>query len=524
MLEATTDRPAPSYRAFKFRLDPTAAQRQDMARSAGAARVAYNMLVSYNTKRDKAYEARRAELLVGGMTPVQATAQLKEERKTNPDLVVIGAFAYDTQHLTPERTRHKDAAAALARGETLETVWSDPRYDTPWMHTTSRRVLTSGLRNAGQAWSNYFASKTGERAGPTMRRPKLKKKGRHRDSFTIPAPEKMGAYDAHYKRGEARSGIIGDYKHLRLGFLGVIRVHGSTKRLTRALRRGEIVKSFTISRSADYWYASMLVEQPVTAPASPTRTQAMAPPIGVDLGITHLATFSDGRQIANPRHLKRSQVKRTKLQRAIARGVKGSGRRKKLQQRLARLEHRIALQRRSTAHRLTKALAIGYPLIAIEDLHVAGMARSARGTVLSPGKNVKAKSGLNSAILDVGWGEIRRQLEYKTRWYGSRLEVIGRFEASSKTCSGCGAVKSTLSLSERIYQCAVCGRSLDRDHNAALNILLIAARGDLTDQYSPPEGGEDKRTPKLLRVAPAGPELRGGVVDASRAISPIGSA
>lgn len=195
-----------------------------------------------------------------------------------------------------------------------------------------------------------------------------------------------------------------------------------------------------------------------------------------------------------------------------------------MQRRLARLEHRIALQRRSTAHRLTKALAIGYPLIAIEDLHVAGMARSARGTVLSPGKNVKAKSGLNSAILDVGWGEIRRQLEYKTQWYGSRLEVIGRFEASSKTCSGCGAVKSTLSLSERIYQCAVCGRSLDRDHNAALNILLIAARGDLTDQYSPPEGGEDKRTPKLLRVAPAGPELRGGVVDASRAISPIGSA
>lgn len=115
MLEATTDRPAPSYRAFKFRLDPTAAQRQDMARSAGAARVAYNMLVSYNIKRDKAYEARRAELLADGMTPVQATAQVKEERKTNPDLVVLGTFAYDTQHLTPERTRHKDAAALLQK-------------------------------------------------------------------------------------------------------------------------------------------------------------------------------------------------------------------------------------------------------------------------------------------------------------------------------------------------------------------------------------------------------------------------
>jgi putative transposase len=108
------------------------------------------------------------------------------------------------------------------------------------------------------------------------------------------------------------------------------------------------------------------------------------------------------------------------------------------------------------------------------------MTRSTRGTLTAPGRNVRAKAGLNRAILDAGFAAIRWQLEHKAGWYGSRIAVIGRFEPSSKTCSGCGAVKTKLSLSERSYNCACCGLVLDRDLNAARNIAAWAAQQEQT--------------------------------------------
>src|SRR5699024_5523643 len=133
-------------------------------------------------------------------------------------------------------------------------------------------------------------------------------------------------------------------------------------------------------------------------------------------------------------------------------------------------------------HELTKRLATGFHTVAIEDLNVAGMtARSApkpdpdkEGAYL-PNRR-KAKSGLNRAILDVGFGEFRRQLDYKTSWHGSHLHVVDRYAATSKTCSGCGMVKAKLSLSERTYQCDACDLDMDRDLNAARNIRALALR------------------------------------------------
>lgn len=102
------------------------------------------------------------------------------------------------------------------------------------------------------------------------------------------------------------------------------------------------------------------------------------------------------------------------------------------------------------------------------------MTASARGTVDKPGSNVRAKAGLNRAILDVSPGEFRRQLEYKTAWYGSTITVIDRFFPSSQTCSACGA-RAKLTLADRIYRCAACGFAADRDVNAAINIAAQAA-------------------------------------------------
>lgn len=112
--------------------------------------------------------------------------------------------------------------------------------------------------------------------------------------------------------------------------------------------------------------------------------------------------------------------------------------------------------------------------MAVEDLNVAGMTASARGTVDKPGRNVRAKAGLNRSILDVAPGELRRQLEYKTSWYGSTVAVCDRWYPSSKTCSNCGTVKPKLSLGERVFHCATCGLTLNRDVNAARCIAANA--------------------------------------------------
>ena len=113
-------------------------------------------------------------------------------------------------------------------------------------------------------------------------------------------------------------------------------------------------------------------------------------------------------------------------------------------------------------------------MIGVEDLNVKGMTASAAGTVESPGKNVRQKAGLNRAILDACPRTLRTQLQYKAKRYGRKLVAIGRFEATSKTCSACGAKKAKLALSERRWTCRACGAIHDRDANAGKNIERIA--------------------------------------------------
>ncbi|MDN5605151.1 MAG: transposase, partial [Kocuria sp.] len=270
------------------------------------------------------------------------------------------------------------------------------------------------------------------------------------------------------------------YRHLRLAFLGVIRTCQNTRRLSRALKQGGRIKSFTISPAGGSWYASLLVETPAAAtPPQPTRAARVRGEISVDLGVHVMAATSDGQSMDNPAPGKKAVVRLKKLQRRLARSWKGSARRKRLVAQISRAHHTVALQRETAAHEMTKRLVTGYSLVAIEDLNVAGMTASAAGTIETPGKNVRAKSGLNRAVLDVAPGMIRRQLEYKASWHGARVEVIDRYAPSSKTCSNCGAVKTKLSLSERVYRCRQCGVVIDRDINNAIKILAFA-RGDET--------------------------------------------
>ena len=144
--------------------------------------------------------------------------------------------------------------------------------------------------------------------------------------------------------------------------------------------------------------------------------------------------------------------------------------------RIASLHRHIRNQRRDFLHKETTKLAKTKRAIVVEDLAVKDMSRSARGTLEKPGKNVRAKSGLNRAILDQGWGEFRRMLEYKTSWYGSQLIVAPKFYPSSKRCSACGFVLAQLPLRIRQWSCPSCNASHDRDLNAAINLERITTQ------------------------------------------------
>lgn len=343
--------------------------------------------------------------------------------------------------------------------------------------------------------------------------PRFKCKGISRDSFTVdrdPRNDELGGYGTPYKRGTPefarrkaqlkRRGIsakptITDYRHVRLSHLGVIRTHNTTKPLVKAVRAGAQIRSYTVSRTADRWYVSILVE--LTRPsATPTRAQRAAGAVGVDLGVRYLAALSDEQApqrftqypsleftddgaptLANPRWARTAEKRLVRLQRALARAQKGSRRRARIVQQIARHHHLVALRRESGLHQVSKRLATGYTLIGLEDLAVAGMTASAAGTVEAPGKRVRQKAGLNRSILDAAFSTLRRQLEYKASWYGSQVQIIDRFFASSQTCSACGdRAKTKLDLRVRVFECAACGVRIDRDVNAARNIRAEAVR------------------------------------------------
>jgi putative transposase len=193
--------------------------------------------------------------------------------------------------------------------------------------------------------------------------------------------------------------------------------------------------------------------------------------VGVDLGLQSAAVIHDGREVrvVDPqRALRRNLAKLRRLDRQLARKQEGSNGRRKAKLQRARLHYRIACQRSNHLHQLSSQLARTKSVIVLEDLHLRGMQRNKH---------------LALSISDAGMGELRRQLTYKSTWYGSRVVVADRFFPSSKLCSGCGVIKDTFTLRERVYDCDVCGLSLDRDENAAINLRrlgLSTERGGTT--------------------------------------------
>ncbi|QYC43344.1 putative transposase [Nonomuraea coxensis DSM 45129] len=219
---------------------------------------------------------------------------------------------------------------------------------------------------------------------------------------------------------------------------------------SRPLPEGAEPSTVTVSRdAAGRWFVSLLVEEKI-APLPPVE-QA----VGVDAGLTMLATLSCGEQIVNPRHERRERRRLARAQRALARKEKGSKNRAKARLKVARVHARIADRRRDYLHKVTTRLVSENQVIAVEDLSVRNLVRNRR---------------LARAVSDAGWRELRRMLEYKAAWYGRTLVVADRWFPSSKLCSVCGALRNDMPLSVREWTCA-CGVVHDRDVNAARNVL-----------------------------------------------------
>lgn len=439
-------------RAYRVALDPTQGQEQGLARHAGAARWAYNHALAVKVQ---AHQVWRQEV---------AWVTYTTHAQLDPDAAAAAARKTVKVPVPTKPTIQK----------ALNAVKGDSRAGVdgvcPWWHEVSTYAFQSALTDADEAWSNWLASLAGQRAGRKVGYPRFKSKRRSRASFRL-----------HHDVKKPTIRPDG-YRRLILPRIGSVRLHGNLRQLARRVRKGTaVVQSVTISRGGSRWYASVLAKEQAVVPDRPTPRQADAGTVGVDLGIHHLAALSDGTTIPNPRHLRTARRRLTRAQRALSRTEKDSAGRARARAKVARLHHQLAERRHGALHQITKTLATSWATVAVEDLNVAGMTRRPkpvedpdRPGVFLPNR-AKAKAGLSRSLLDVAPGELRRQLTYKTTWYGSSLVVIDRWAPTSKSCSACGTVKPKLSLAERRFTCTDCGLVIDRDTNAAINIAAAGA-------------------------------------------------
>jgi putative transposase len=333
-------------------------------------------------------------------------------------------------------------------GMSLKKQFNAVKYELfPWLNGIHRDTHAAPFANLQKAFSRFFKK--------TAKRPKFKCKGKSRDSFAV-ANDKLKV----------------DGKRVRLPVIGWVR-------LTESVRFSGRILSATVSRIADHWYISFQIDV-----GDAKRTRTADGQVGVDLGVKALAVTSDDQEFQAPKPLKQFLRKLARMQRWLARKVKGSKRREKIKNQIARLYARISNIRQDCLHKLTTKLCRENQAVVIEDLCVKGMFKNRK---------------LSRAVSDVGFYEFRRQLGYKSEIYGTELIIIDRFYPSSKTCSNCQSVKDSLSLSERTFKCDSCGYEIDRDLNAAKNLCTVGLTG-INARGSEGSGRSRKAKMKPCRV------------------------
>ena len=227
------------------------------------------------------------------------------------------------------------------------------------------------------------------------------------------------------------------------------------------------ITSITIKKICGLWYVSFCINREIEQPIHPSKSA-----IGVDLGIKKLITTSNGQVFDPINSFKANQVKLARLQRKLKKKTKFSENWKKLNLKINKLHHHIANIRHDYLHKVTTTLSKNHAMIVVEDLRVANMSKSAKGSIEEKGKNVQAKSGLNKSILDQGWSMLVGMLDYKQQWRGGLLVKVDP-KYTSQTCSSCGHVAKENRLTQANFNCVSCGFSENADINASRNILAV---------------------------------------------------
>jgi len=292
------------------------------------------------------------------------------------------------------------------------------------------------LKDLDKAFKDAF-----DKNQPGKRLPKPRKRGQH-DSVRFPEPKDIKL----------------DGKRISLPKIGWLRFYKSREIIGT-------VKNATVSRHAGHWYISIQTEIDIDTPSHPGHTA-----VGIDVGVSKLFALSDGSSKAPLNSFKKHQKKLAILQRRLSKKQKFSSGWHRQKRKIQKLHAKIAHCRKDYLHKSTTAFSKNHAMIVIEDLQILNMSKSAKGNMEQPGRNVKAKSGLNKSILDQGWHEARRQLEYKQKWRGGVVIAVPAKHTSQK-CSRCGFVDRDSRLSQSDFCCTNCGFASNADINAAKNIL-----------------------------------------------------
>ncbi len=363
--------------------------------------------------------------------------------------------------LALQKERYEQGEKKLSYAELCKqlTAWRNSS-DTRWLADAPVHPLQQTLKDLDRAYQNFFAKRA--------EFPRFKKKGVN-SSFRYPDPKQI-------KQEQANSRLF-------LPKLGWLRYRNSRAVLG-------VIKNVTVSLSGGKWFVSIQTEREVDIPVH------QGGDIGIDMGIARFATLSDGRFYAPLNSFKQHETALRKAQQAMSRKVKFSRNWKKARAKVQRIHTRIGHARRDFLHQTSHVISKNHAMIVVEDLQVKNMSKSAAGTVEQPGKQVRAKSGLNKAILDQGWGEFRRQLDYKSAWRGGHLVAVNP-RNTSRTCPSCDHISLDNRKTQAEFACVVCGFEENADVVGAINILR-AGHARLACEVSgavmPPAAGTHQST------------------------------
>lgn len=318
---------------------------------------------------------------------------------------------------------------------------ADPDGQGRWSFSSQQATL----RRLDKAFAAFFRR---VQAGRSPGYPRFKGAGCF-DTIEWPRDRDGCCWDSVPESGQVRVYLQG---------VGHVRVHAHRE-------VDGVVKTVSVKREGRRWYVLLSCDEVPTEPL-PEAGNA----VGVDMGVASFLTTSDGVRVENPRHLAASTARLVDAQRALARRKRGSNRRRKAREQVASLHAKVRKQRLDHAHKTALWLVRHHDVIAHEDLRIANMTRSARGTINAPGVNVAAKSGLNRAILDAGWGVFLSILAAKAESAGRTIIAVDP-RNTSRTCPACGHCAKENRVTQAEFACVVCGHTAHADVVGARNVL-----------------------------------------------------